>query len=65
VYSVCTITKEECEYVVGFAEKELGLTLEKQFPVLGENGFDHDHLTQRFNPDAHETGYFIARFVKN
>jgi 16S rRNA (cytosine967-C5)-methyltransferase len=65
VYSVCTITKEECEYVVGFAEKELGLTLEKQLPVLGENGFDHDHLTQRFNPDAHETGYFIARFIKN
>jgi len=65
VYSVCTITKEECEDVVGFAEKDLGLTLEKQFPVLGENGFDQDHLTQRFNPDTHETGYFIARFVKN
>ena len=65
VYSVCTITKEECEDVVGFAEKELGLTLEKQRPVLGENGFDRDRLTQRFNPDAHETGYFIARFVKN
>jgi len=65
VYSVCTITKEECEDVVGFAQRELGLTLEKQFPLLGENGFDQDHLTQRFNPDTHETGYFIARFVKN
>ncbi len=65
VYSVCTITKEECEDVAGFAEKELGLTLERQFPVLGENGFDESHLTQRFNPDAHETGYFIARFIKN
>jgi 16S rRNA C967 or C1407 C5-methylase (RsmB/RsmF family) len=65
VYSVCTITKQECEDVVGFAEKELGLILEKQFPVLGENGFDQEHLTQRFNPDAHETGYFIARFIKN
>ena len=64
VYSVCTITKEECEDVVGFAEKELELTLEEQFPVLGESGFDQGHLTQRFNPDAHETGYFIARFVK-
>jgi 16S rRNA (cytosine967-C5)-methyltransferase len=64
VYSVCTITKEECEDVVGFAEKDLGLTLERQFPILGENGFDHNHLTQRFNPDTHETGYFIARFVK-
>jgi len=65
VYSVCTITKKECEDVVSFAEKELGLILEKQFPVLGENGFDQEHLTQRFNPDTHETGYFIARFVKN
>ena len=65
VYSVCTITKEECEDVAGFAERELGLTLEKQFPVLGENGLDHDHLTQRFNPDIHETGYFIARFIKS
>jgi len=35
VYSVCTITKEECEGVVDFGEKELGLTLEKQFPILG------------------------------
>ena len=65
VYSVCTITKEECEDVVGFGERELGLTLEIQFPVLGGNGFDKDHLTQRFNPDMHETGYFTARFVKN
>src|SRR2546428_11433686 len=46
VYSVCTITKEECENVVGFAEKELGLTLDKQRPALGENGFDSDRLTQ-------------------
>jgi len=65
VYSVCTITKEECEDVVGYAEKELGLTLEKQIPVLGENGYDRDRLTQRFSPDTHETGYFIALFVKN
>jgi 16S rRNA (cytosine967-C5)-methyltransferase len=65
VYSVCTITKKECEDVAGFAEKELGLTLDNQFPILGENGFDRDRLTQRFSPDIHETGYFIARFVKN
>jgi 16S rRNA C967 or C1407 C5-methylase (RsmB/RsmF family) len=65
VYSVCTITKEECEDVVGFAERELELTLEKQATVLGESGFDQDHVTQRFSPDFHETGYFIARFIKN
>ena len=65
VHSVCTITKEECEDVVGFAEKELGLELKEQVPFLAETGFDQDHLTQRFNPDIHETGYFIARFIKN
>ena len=65
VYSVCTISKEECEDVVGFAEKELGLELQEQTPFLAEAGFDPDHLTQRFNPDFHETGYFIARFIKN
>jgi 16S rRNA C967 or C1407 C5-methylase (RsmB/RsmF family) len=65
VYSVCTISKEECEDVVGFAEKELGLELEEQTPFIAEAGFDPDHLTQRFNPDIHETGYFIARFIKN
>jgi 16S rRNA (cytosine967-C5)-methyltransferase len=65
VYSVCTITRGECEDVVGFGERELGLTLDNQFPVLGENGFDRDRLTQRFSPGTHETGYFIARFVKN
>jgi 16S rRNA (cytosine967-C5)-methyltransferase len=65
VYSVCTISKEECEDVVGSAEKELELELEEQTPFLAEAGFDPDHLTQRFNPDIHETGYFIARFIKN
>ena len=65
VYSVCTISKEECEGVVGFAEKDLGLELEEQAPFLGEPGFDPDHFTQRFNPDIHETGYFIARFIKH
>ena len=65
VYSVCTISKEECEDVVGFAEMELGLELEEQTPFLAEPGFDPDHFTQRFSPDIHETGYFIARFIKN
>lgn len=65
VYSVCTITKEECEDVAEFAQKELGLVLDQQVPFLAEAGFDSDQLTQRFNPDIHETGYFMARFIKN
>jgi 16S rRNA (cytosine967-C5)-methyltransferase len=63
-YSVCTITGKECEEIVEFAENELGLKLEAQVPFLGEPGFDPGLLTQRFNPDLHETGYFIARFIK-
>jgi methyltransferase NSUN6 len=65
VYSVCTITKEECEKVAGFGQEELGLILEEQVPFIGETGSDPGHLTQRFNPDSHETGYFIARFTKS
>lgn len=64
VYSVCTITQEECEGVVDFAETELGLILENQAPLIAEAGFDPERKTQRFNPDLHETGYFIARFTK-
>jgi hypothetical protein len=33
--------------------------------MLGEAGFDPSHLTRRFRPDKHETGYFIARFTKS
>ena len=64
VYSVCTITKKECEEVAEFGERELGLELDAQASIRGEPGFDPNHLTQRFSPDKHETGYFIARFTK-
>ena len=64
VYSVCTITKRECEDVTEFAERELKLELDEQVSIRGEPGFDSNHLTQRFSPDKHETGYFIARFTK-
>ena len=65
VYSVCTITKEECEQVAEFGERELKLELDEQVSIRGEPGFDPSHLTQRFSPDKHETGYFIARFTKS
>ena len=63
VYSVCTITKEECEQIAEFGETELGLETDEQIPMRGEPGFDPNHLTQRFSPDKHETGYFIAKFT--
>jgi len=65
VYSVCTITREECEDVVNYAEGKLELELQDQSPFLAGTGFDPYHQAQRFNPDTHETGYFIARFTRN
>ncbi len=64
VYSVCTITREECEEVVDYGVKELGLVLEEAVPMIGGRGLDPGGMTQRFDPDVHGSGYFIARFRK-
>lgn len=67
VYSVCTFTLEECEHVVGQAEK-FGLELIPQKPSIGCEGFREAlsewRLVQRFHPHIHGTGYFIALFQK-
>ena len=65
VYSVCTITKEECEDVARFGTDELGLILEDAEPMIGARGRDPEGHTQRFDPDIHGSGFFIARFRKN
>ncbi len=65
VYSVCTITREECEDVSRFGTDELGLELEREEPMIGCEGGDAEGLTQRFDPDVHDSGFFIARFRKN
>ena len=65
VYSVCTITKEECEDVARFGTDELGLRLEDAEPMIGTRGRDPEGHTQRFDPDTHGSGFFIARFRKN
>ncbi len=68
VYSVCTITREECENVAEFGENECGMKLEKQKTFLGSPGlaedFEHAKYTQRFHPHIHGAGFFIARFIK-
>lgn len=64
VYSVCTITREECEDMAEFGLDELGLELDNAEPRIGSNGADSGGLTQRFDPDIHSTGFFIARFRK-
>jgi 16S rRNA (cytosine967-C5)-methyltransferase len=65
VYSVCTITREECEDIARFGTDELELELECAEPMIGCKGADPDGLTQRFDPDTHGSGFFIARFRKN
>ena len=64
VYSVCTITGEECEGVVRFAENELGLIETDARPIVGSGCLDSKALSQRFDPELDGAGYFIARFIR-
>lgn len=68
VYSVCTLTLEECEQVVEFAERECGLHAVEQKPFLGSAGLSKfgpsGSMCQRFHPLIDEIGYFIAKFVR-
>ncbi len=64
VYSVCTVTGEECEDVVRFAEEKLQLEKVEAVPLIGRPGLDPEGLTQRFDPEFDGAGYFIARFLK-
>ena len=68
VYSVCTVTKEECEDVCRYAVDELGLEIEEQKLKLGRDGIrdsvDNASYLQRFDPHKHGIGYFIARFKR-
>ncbi|WP_455277962.1 PUA domain-containing protein [[Eubacterium] cellulosolvens] len=68
VYSVCTVTKQECEDVCIYAVDELGLEIEEQGLRLGLSGLkdsvDDASFLQRFDPHKHGIGYFIAKFKK-
>jgi 16S rRNA (cytosine967-C5)-methyltransferase len=64
VYSVCTVTGEECEQVASFAEEKLGLVKVDASPMVGRAGLDSEKLTQRFDPELDGAGFFIAKFVK-
>ena len=68
VYSVCTFTLEECEKIVEFAVQECKLNLVEQNPRIGGPGMDifpNASVCQRFHPEKHEIGYFIAKFVRD
>jgi predicted RNA-binding protein (TIGR00451 family) len=68
VYSVCTVTKQECEDVCRYAVDELGLEIEEQGLKLGRGGMKDSvcnaSFLQRFDPQKHGLGYFIAKFKK-
>jgi 16S rRNA (cytosine967-C5)-methyltransferase len=62
VYSVCTITSDECEGMVRFAEEKLGLLEVAAVPMVGRVGCNGNG--QRFDPDLDGVGFFIAKFIK-
>src|SRR5437667_7935265 len=61
VYSVCTVTGEECEEVARFAEEMLGLVKVGASPMVGRGGLDAEKLTQRFDPELDGAGYLLAK----
>lgn len=64
VYSVCTITGEECEQTVEFAQDELGLIEVDAEPVVRSNVYGSNEQSQRFDPQLDGIGFFIAKLVK-
>jgi 16S rRNA C967 or C1407 C5-methylase (RsmB/RsmF family) len=64
VYSVCTITREECEDMVDFAEQQLGLKEVAAEPMVRSFDFGSNAKSQRFDPELDGAGFFIAKFVK-
>jgi 16S rRNA C967 or C1407 C5-methylase (RsmB/RsmF family) len=64
VYSVCTITGEECEQIVEFAEHELGLVEVASDPMVRSTIPGLNGQSQRFDPELDGIGFFIAKFVK-
>jgi len=68
VYSVCTITIQECEEVVNYAIEKCDLEPESQRIFVGSQGLSDRSsaakLLQRFHPHVQDCGYFIALFRK-
>jgi 16S rRNA C967 or C1407 C5-methylase (RsmB/RsmF family) len=68
VYSVCTLSLQECEQNASYAETVCNLSIQEQRPMLGHPALPIDgKLTercQRFHPHMNDAGYFIAAFQK-
>ncbi len=69
LYSTCTLTKEECEDVVDYAERELKLTLAEHRQLLGSPSLlpgERGTWARRFYPHIHDTpGFFYAILRKD
>ncbi len=69
LYSVCTMTFQECEKQVEAICDKYRLMVEKQEFILGSPGISDDHQLaecQRFHPHIHDSpGFFIALLTKN
>jgi 16S rRNA (cytosine967-C5)-methyltransferase len=70
LYSVCTISVEECEDNVNYAAEELGLQPIRGLSPIGDSGLpSHSRYADklvRFHPHVHDTpGFFYAVLVKD
>jgi len=68
VYSVCTLTMQECEQNAQHASVACNLSIEEQAPMLGVHGIpvrgERTERCQRFHPHKNDAGYFIGAFQK-
>lgn len=68
VYSVCTLTLQECERNALHASANCNLSIQAQSPMLGDRaipiGDRSTEQCQRFHPHKHDGGFFIACFER-
>lgn len=68
VYSVCTLTLQECERNALYAATTCNLSIKAQSPMLGDKAISIDNGSteqcQRFHPHKHAAGFFIACFER-
>jgi len=68
IYSVCTLSLQECEYNASDGETACELSLEEQSPMLGYPAIPIEgkptERCQRFHPHKNDAGYFIASFQR-
>jgi 16S rRNA C967 or C1407 C5-methylase (RsmB/RsmF family) len=68
VYSVCTLTLQECEQNAVHANAACNLSIQAQSPMVGDQAIPIEgkrtELCQRFHPYKHDAGFFIASFQR-